>query len=77
MKPLYNFAVDCQECRAKLTAAQADLKDEQAKSLALGKERDSALRTAQGGSIWRRVGRAAKWFAIGAAAGAVAAKAVR
>lgn len=77
LKPLYNFAVDCQECQAKLTAAQADLKDEQAKTLAVGKERDSAMHAAKGGSVWRRVGRAAKWFAIGAAAGAVAARAAR
>lgn len=77
LKPLYNFAVDCQECQAKLTAAQADLKDEQAKTLSMGKERDRALRAAKGGSVWRRVAWAAKWFAIGAAAGAVAARAAR
>jgi hypothetical protein len=77
LKPLYDFAVNCQECQAKLTAAQADLKDEQAKTVAMGKERDSALQAAKGGSVWRRVGRAAKWFAIGAAAGAVAARAAR
>jgi hypothetical protein len=77
LKPLYNFAVDCQECQARLKAAQADLKDERAKSQAVGKERDTALRAAKGGSIWQRVGRAAKWFAIGAAAGAVAARAAR
>jgi len=77
LKPLYNFAVDCQECQAKLTGAQADLKDEQAKTLAVGKERDSALQAAKGGAVWRRVGKAAKWFAIGAAAGALAARATR
>jgi hypothetical protein len=77
LKPLYNFAVDCRECQARLTAAQADLKDEQTKTQAVGKERDSALQAAKGGSIWRRVGRAAKWFAIGAAAGAVAARVAR
>jgi hypothetical protein len=38
-------------------------------------ERDDALRIARGGSLLRRIGRAAKWFLIGAAAGAVAAKA--
>jgi hypothetical protein len=77
LKPLYDFAVDCRECQAKLTAAQADLKDEQDKTVAVGKERDSALQAAKGGSVWRRVGRAAKWFAIGAAAGAVAARVAR
>jgi len=33
------------------------------------------LRIARCGTAWRRIGRAAKWFLIGAAAGAVAAKA--
>jgi hypothetical protein len=74
LKPLYNFAVDCQECKARLTAAQADLKDQRAKTQAVGKERDTALQAAKGGSLWRRIGRTAKWFAIGAAAGALAAR---
>ena len=77
LKPLYDFAVDCQACQAQLAAAQADLKDEQTKEQALGKERDDALKAAKGGSVLRRVARAAKWFAIGAAAGAIAAKAAR
>jgi hypothetical protein len=34
----------------------------------------AALRFASGSSLWRRIGRAVKWFLIGAAAGAVAAK---
>jgi hypothetical protein len=77
LKPLYDFAVECKACQAKLGAAQADLVDEKAKSLALGRERDDALRVAKGGSVLRRIARAAKWFAIGAAAGAIAAKAAR
>jgi hypothetical protein len=77
LKPLYDFAVDCKACQAKLGAAQADLADEKAKSQALGRERDDALRAAKGGSVLRRIARAAKWFAIGAAAGAIAAKAAR
>jgi len=74
LQPLYNFAVDCRACQAKLAAAQADLADERAKTQALGRERDAALRAARGGSFWNRIGRAAKWFAIGAAAGALAAR---
>jgi len=74
LKPLYDFAVNCQECQAQLTAAQANLKDEQTKTQALSRERDTALQAARGGSVLRRVVRAAKWFVIGAAAGAVAAK---
>jgi hypothetical protein len=77
LKPLYDYAVDCQECRAQLSAAQANLVDEQSKTQSLTRERDSALQAARGGSILRRVARAAKWFAIGAAAGAVAARLAR
>lgn len=77
LKPLYDFAVECKACQLKLAAAEADLKDERVKTVAVGRERDSALRAARGGSVLRRVVRAAKWFAIGAAAGAVAAKVSR
>ena len=77
LKPLYDFAVDCKSCQVQLAAAQGDLKDEQAKEQALSRERDDALRAAKGGSVLRRVLRAAKWFAIGAAAGAIAVKAAR
>ena len=75
LKPLYDFALECKACQAKLTAAQSDLSDEKTKTGALTHERDDALRLARGGSVWRRLGRAAKWFVIGAAAGAIAAKA--
>jgi hypothetical protein len=77
LKPLYDFAADCKACQAKLAAAQADLADEKLKSQALGRERDDALKAVKGGSVLRRIARAAKWFAIGAAAGAIAAKAAR
>jgi cobalamin biosynthesis Mg chelatase CobN len=75
LKPLYDFALDCKACQAKLTVAQSDLVDEKTKTAALTKERDAAVTAAKGGSVLRRIARAAKWFAIGAAAGAVAAKA--
>jgi hypothetical protein len=75
LKPLYDFALDCQACQAKLNTAQADLADEKAKTAALTRERDAAVRIAKGGSIFRRIEHAAKWFLIGAAAGAIAAKA--
>lgn len=77
LRPLYDFALDCKACQAKLATAQSDLSDEKTKTAALTKERDAAVRAAKGGSILRRVARAAKWFAIGAAAGAIAAKATR
>lgn len=75
LKPLYDFAIDCKTCQAKLATAQSDLADERQKTAALTHERDNALRIARGGNAWRRITRAAKWFLIGAAAGAVAAKA--
>ncbi len=75
LKPLYDFTIDCKACQAKLATAQSDLTDERQKTTALTRERDDALRIARGGSTWRRIARAAKWFLIGAAAGAVAAKA--
>jgi type II secretory pathway pseudopilin PulG len=75
LKPLYDFTLDCQACQAKLAAAQSDLSDERTKTAALTKERDDALRIARGGSAWRRIGRAAKWFLIGAAAGAALSRA--
>lgn len=77
LKPLYDFALDCRACQAKLAAAQNDLADEKTKSAALTKQRDDAIRAAKGGSALRRIVRAAKWFALGAAAGAIAAKTAR
>src|SRR6266851_873894 len=74
LKPLYDFTIDCKACQAKLATAQSDLTDERQKTTALTRERDDALRIARGSSTWRRITRAAKWFLIGAAAGAVAAK---
>ena len=75
LRPLYDFTLDCKACQAKLSATQGDLTDERKKTAALARARDDALRIGRGGSAWRRIGRAAKWFLIGAAAGAVAAKA--
>jgi hypothetical protein len=77
LKPMYDFSLDCQACQASLAAAQSNLTDEQGKTRALIKERDDALRVARGGTILRRIARATKWMLIGAAAGAVAARAMR
>jgi hypothetical protein len=77
LKPLYDFALDCKACQAKLTAAQSDLTDEKSKTATLTKERDEAVRAANGGSHLQRFARAAKWLLIGAAAGAVAARSTR
>lgn len=75
LRPLYDFALDCQACQAKLGASLADLADERTKTAALTKQRDAAIRAAKGGGALRRIARTAKWFLIGAAAGAVAAHA--
>ncbi len=72
LKPLFDFVIDCKACQAQLSAAQGDLADERTKNAALVTERDAALKATEGGGFWRRVRRAAKWFAIGAAAGAAA-----
>ncbi|MGB7282914.1 MAG: hypothetical protein WBE13_11680 [Candidatus Acidiferrum sp.] len=77
LKPLYDFAMDCKACQAKLSAAQSDLNDEKTENAALTKEKDAAVTAAKGGTVLHRILRAAKWFALGAAAGAVAAKAAR
>ena len=74
---LRDFSLDCRACQAKLAAAQADLTDERAKTTVLTRERNEAVRAVKGGSILRRIARNAKWFVIGAAAGAIAAKAHR
>jgi type II secretory pathway pseudopilin PulG len=75
LKPLYDFALDCQACQAKLTTSQGDLADEKAKTSVLTKERDQAVQIAKGGTILRRIARATKWLLIGAALGAVASRA--
>jgi hypothetical protein len=75
LKPLYDFTLDCKACQSKLAAAQADLTDERAKAAILARERNEAVRVAKGGSLVQRITRNAKWLAIGAIAGAIAAKA--
>ena len=71
LKPLYDFTLDCKACEAKLSATQGDLADEKSKTTTLTKERDAAVTAAKGGTTFRRITRAAKWLAIGAAAGAI------
>jgi type II secretory pathway pseudopilin PulG len=77
LKPLYDFILDCKACQAQLSTTQADLADEKSKTATLTQERDAALKAAKGGSVLRRVARAAKWFLLGAAAGAIATRAAR
>ncbi|MGH9776080.1 MAG: hypothetical protein ACRD50_14165 [Candidatus Acidiferrales bacterium] len=74
LKPLFDFVQDCRACQLKLAESQATLQDEQAKSQALTRERDAALKAAHGGSFWLRIRRNAKWLAIGAIAGSIASR---
>ena len=76
LKPLFDAAENCRACEAKLAAAQSDLSDQAAKLAATSTERDAAIKAAKGGSIWTRLKRSAKWLIIGAAAGALAARAI-
>jgi hypothetical protein len=77
LKPLYDDLQDCRANAIQYDAAKKDLADEQARTAALTRERDSAIAAAKGGTVWVRLKRGAKWFAIGAAAGAVAAAIAR
>ena len=73
--PLYNALQDCRASQFQSSTLEKDLSDEKTRSAALVHERDAALTAAHGGSILNRLKRAAKWFAIGLAAGATLAAA--
>ncbi len=77
LKLLYDALEDCRACQASLAAAQSDLADERTQLTATAAERDAALKSAKGGSFWTRLKRSAKWFAIGAALGAIATRTAR
>jgi hypothetical protein len=76
LKPLYDYLENCQATTLDDSTARKDLADEQTQITALTKERDAAVSSAKGGGFWTRFRRGAKWFAIGAAAGAIAGGAV-
>lgn len=71
--PLYDNLQDCRATALQTAALQKDLSDEKTRSASLERERDAAKTAARGGSVLQRMKRAAKWFLIGAAAGAAAA----
>ena len=77
LKPLFDFVQDCRASQAQLAAAQQDAQDQRTKNDALTKERDAAVKTAKGGSLWARSVRAAKWVAVGLVVGLAARSAVR
>ena len=70
--PLYDDLQDCRATAAQNDSLKKDLSDEKTRSAALLHERDAATAAAHGGTFLQRVKRAAKWFAIGVAAGAAA-----
>jgi hypothetical protein len=72
LKPLYDSLQDCRACALERAATKQDLADEQARVVALTRERDAAIAAAHGGTFWVRLKHAAKWFVVGAAAGAAA-----
>ncbi|HXZ14199.1 MAG TPA: hypothetical protein VEG64_17565 [Candidatus Sulfotelmatobacter sp.] len=72
LKPLYDYIQDCRACQAQLTSAKQNAADDAAKLAALTRERDAAIQAAKGGSFWMRLRRNARWFLVGATAGAAA-----
>jgi hypothetical protein len=71
--PLYDELQDCRADAVQNDALKQNLADEKARSAALLHERDAATAVAKGGTIFLRLKRAAKWFALGVAAGAAVA----
>ena len=58
IKPLLDFSAECAECKLKLASDETQIKQ-------LEGERDSALKTAKGGSFWQRTRKVAKYVGIG------------
>jgi cytoskeletal protein RodZ len=76
------YAQDCEQCKLDRVKLQADAADRQKQAQlaqrqidSLKQERDAAVKAAKGGTWIQRLGHNAKWLAIGAAAGAIAARA--
>jgi len=71
--PLFDDLQDCRASDVQNDSLKKDLSDEKARSAALLHERDAAIAVVHGGTFFVRLKRAAKWFAIGVATGAVVA----
>jgi hypothetical protein len=76
LKPLYDYVQDCRATQAQLAVAQQNATDDASRIAAISRERDAAVTASKGGNFWKRLRRNAEWFAVGAAAGAVAASAI-
>lgn len=77
LKPLYDELQDCRANSLEISAAKQNLSDEKLQNAALTLQRDAALTAARGGTLWQRLKRQTKWFAIGIAIGAAATAAAR
>jgi hypothetical protein len=74
LKPLSDYIQNCRACDAQLAVAKQNASDDAAKIAALTRERDAAIATSKGGSLWRRVRHDALMLAAGAALGYAAAR---
>lgn len=73
------FYLECHEKTLKLESCQDDVGDWKRKEVTweekekiLEQQRDAAIRTVKGGSLWQRFKRNAKWLGIGVGVGAAA-----
>ena len=71
-KGIRDAQIDCQEDSAKLAACLSTQQDTTRQLKLTEAQRDEWKTAAKGGSMWHRALGAAKWFAIGAGAGAAA-----
>jgi hypothetical protein len=70
-KAIRDAQLTCEEAGAKLAACQALQADAKQQIALTAAQRDEWKTAAKGGSVWHRALGAAKWFAVGAASGAV------
>ncbi len=69
-KSIQDAQVSCEENAAKLAACQTDGAESKQQLQLTEQQRDEWKTAAKGGSMWHRSLGAAKWFAVGAGAGA-------
>lgn len=70
-KSIRDAQLTCEENGARLTACQSMQEDARQQLVLTEGQRDEWKTAAKGGSVWHRALSAAKWFAAGAASGAV------
>lgn len=74
IKPIARAILEGEQCKLDRAKCQADLTDWQAKDKLHTQEAEQWKTVAKGGSVWKRVKKAAIYIGIGAAAGYVAAR---